>query len=170
MFVRNGEFCVPLQETSIMKQVYIDTSVMGGYFDVEFAKDTIPFFESLYNGEWVILLSDQLNKELTNAPERVRELLKTFSPAYTEYVEMTPEAEHLANKYVEAGVVGKTSLTDCQHIAIATLYQADILVSWNFKHIVNLGRINGYNGINLQHGYHTIEIRTPKEIMNYENK
>jgi hypothetical protein len=154
-----------------MKQrIYLDTSVVGGYFDAEFAKDTILFFESLYNGEWVILLSDQLNKELANAPDHVRGLLKTFSPAYTEYVEMNSEAEHLANKYIEAGVVGKTSLTDCQHIAIATLYRADILVSWNFKHIVNLGRIKGYNGINLQHGYHTLEIRTPKEIMNYGSK
>ncbi|MDR0581720.1 MAG: hypothetical protein LBG31_02035 [Prevotellaceae bacterium] len=65
-----------------MKQrVYIDTSVIGGYFDVEFAKDTIPFFESLYSGEWQILLSDQLNRELEKAPEHVRALLKTFSPA-----------------------------------------------------------------------------------------
>jgi hypothetical protein len=154
-----------------MKQrIYIDTSVVGGYFDVEFAKDTIPFFESLYAGERIILLSDQLNKELEQAPERVRELLKTFPPAYTEYVKMTPEANQLAFRYVEAGVVGKTSLDDCRHIAIATLCRADILVSWNFKHIVNLGRIKGYNGINLQHGYNTIEIRTPKEIMNYETK
>ncbi|MDR0565586.1 MAG: hypothetical protein LBG47_00890 [Prevotellaceae bacterium] len=154
-----------------MKQrIYIDTSVISGYFDEEFAKDTIPFFESLYNGEWQILLSDQLNKELEKAPEHVRALLKTFSPAYTEYVKMMPEAELLANKYVAAGVVGKTSLADCQHIAIATLYRADILVSWNFKHIVNLTRIKGYNGINLQHGYHTLEIRTPKEVVNYETE
>jgi predicted nucleic acid-binding protein len=164
-------FCVYLQKVKAVKQrIYIDTSVMGGYFDAEFAKDTVPFFESLYTGEWTVLLSDQLNKELENAPERVRELLKTFSPAYTEYVKMTSEAEYLANKYIEAGVVGKTSLTDCQHIAIATLYRADILVSWNFKHIVNLGRIRGYNGINLQQGYNTIEIRTPKEVMSYEPK
>lgn len=154
-----------------MKQrIYIDTSVIGGYFDVEFAKDTIPFFESLHNEEWQVLLSDQLHKELERAPEHVRELLKTFSPAYTEYIKMTAEANRLAFQYIEAGVVGKTSLDDCRHIAIATIYRADILVSWNFKHIVNLSRIKGYNGINLQYGYHTIEIRTPKEVMNYENK
>jgi hypothetical protein len=154
-----------------MKQrIYIDTSVVGGYFDKEFAEDTVPFFEDLHNGERIILVSDQLNKELKNAPEHVRNFLKTVPPAYLEYAEMTPEAEYLANKYIEAGVVGKTSLTDCQHIAIATVCRADILVSWNFKHIVNLGRIKGYNGINLQYGYNTIEIRTPKELMNYGNK
>jgi hypothetical protein len=151
-----------------MKQrIYIDTSVVGGYFDTEFAKDTVPFFEDVRRGNYLLLLSDQLNEELKAAPQHVRELLGTVAPAYTEYIKMTPEAEQLANKYVEAGVVGKTSLTDCQHIAIATVYRADVLVSWNFKHIVNLGRIRGYNGVNLQHGYHTIEIRTPKELMNY---
>jgi hypothetical protein len=154
----------------VKQRIYIDTSVIGGYFDAEFAKDTVPFFENLYTGERIILLSDQLNKELEKAPEHVRELLKTFAPTYTEYVKMTDEANRLAFQYIEAGVVGKTSLDDCRHIAIATFYRADILVSWNFKHIVNLNRIKGYNGINLQHGYNTIEIRTPKEVMNYETE
>ncbi len=76
----------------------------------------------------------------------------------------------LADKYIEAKVVGKTSRADCQHIAIATLCKADVLVSWNFKHTVNLDKIRGYNGINYQFGYNMIEIRTPKEIMSYENE
>ena len=84
-------------------------------------------------------------------------------------VQLTPDAIVLANKYIDAKVVGKTSKADCQHIAIATLCQADVLVSWNFKHIVNLDRIRGYNGINYQNGYKMIEIRTPKELYFYEN-
>jgi hypothetical protein len=153
----------------MQQKIYIDTSVVGGYFDKEFAVDTVPFFESVQRGEYIILVSDQLNKELRNAPEYVRELLATIPAPYTEYVTLTPDAERLANKYIEANVVGKTSLDDCQHIAIATLCKADALVSWNFKHIVNLGRIRGYNGINLQQGYSMIEIRTPKELMSYGN-
>jgi hypothetical protein len=125
-----------------MKQrIYIDTSVVGGYFD----------------------------KELRNAPLQVRELLQTIPQSYMEHVKLIPDAEILANKYIDANVVGKTSLTDCQHIAIATLYKADVLVSWNFKHIVNLDKIKGYNGINLLYGYNVIEIRTPKEVMKYGN-
>jgi len=57
----------------------------------------------------------------------------------------------------------------CQHIAMATLAKADILVSWNFKHIVNLDKIRGYNGINYKLGHTMIEIRTPKEIINYDD-
>jgi len=151
-----------------MKQrVYIDTSIVGGYFDVEFAQDTVPFFESVRKGERIILISGLLNDELKNAPAHVRELLQTVPSEYKEQVEMTAEVRRLAQKYIDANVVGRTSLDDCRHIAAATICKADALVSWNFKHIVNLARIKGYNGINLQHGYSAIEIRTPKEMMNY---
>ncbi len=60
--------------------------------------------------------------------------------------------------------VGKTSMDDCIHIAVATLSEVDILVSWNFKHIVNVCRIRGYNSVNLRLGYSTLEIRSPREI------
>lgn len=44
--------------------------------------------------------------------------------------------------------------------------KVDILVSWNFKHIVNLNRIRLYNATNLKYGYQILEIRTPREILN----
>lgn len=56
------------------------------------------------------------------------------------------------------------------HIALATIHKADILVSWNFKHIVNVYRIRGYNSVNLRQGYSALEIRSPKDIINYENE
>jgi len=74
----------------------------------------------------------------------------------------------LANTYISENVVGKTSRTDCMHIAVATISNVDILVSWNFKHIVNINRIRGYNGINMLNGYPSVEIRSPLEILSYE--
>ena len=85
-------------------------------------------------------------------------------------IRVKKDASELADKYIEAKVEGKTSKADCQHIAIATVCHADVLVSWNFKHIVNLDLIRGYNGINFQNGHQMIEIRTPKEIFNYGNE
>lgn len=153
-----------------MKQrVYIDTSVIGGYFDDEFSKETIPFFERVLNEQIIILVSDLLIAELTRAPEFVKNLLNILPESSIEIVKLTPDAIDLADKYIEAKVVGKTSRADCQHIAIATLCKSDVLVSWNFKHIVNLERIRGYNGINYQNGHRMIEIRTPRELINYEN-
>jgi predicted nucleic acid-binding protein len=151
-----------------MKQrIYIDTSVVGGYFDEEFEKDTIPFFNRIKNGEIIIIVSDLLKAELLRAPDFIKELLINISDTHKENISLTQEAIELADKYIEAKVVGKTSRADCQHIAMATICNADVLVSWNFKHIVNLDRIRGYNGINFQNGYKMIEIRTPKEIFNY---
>jgi predicted nucleic acid-binding protein len=151
----------------VKQRIYIDTSVVGGYFDEEFSNDTIEFFERVRDGEIIILVSELLEAELLGAPDFVNELLSSIPLEFIEKVKLTPEAKELADKYIDAKVVGKTSKADCQHIAIATLYKADVLVSWNFKHIVNLQRIRGYNGINYQNGYNMIEIRTPKEITEY---
>ncbi|MFQ3608296.1 MAG: hypothetical protein SNJ55_06670 [Chloroherpetonaceae bacterium] len=82
---------------------------------------------------------------------------------------MTEEAIKLADTYIDEKVVGKTSLQDCRHIALATIHKVDVLASWNFKHIVNLDRIKGYNSVNLRLGYSMIEIRSPKELVNYGN-
>lgn len=118
----------------------------------------------------MIIVSDILEAELMSAPNFVKELLKDLPEVQIEKVRLSPEAIELADKYIEAKVVGKTSRADCQHSAIATLCNADVLVSWNFKHIVNLDRIRGYNGINYQNGHKMIEIRTPKEITKYESE
>ena len=153
-----------------MKQrVYIDTSVVGGYFDDEFADGTIPFFELIDDGKINIIVSDLLKAELDRAPNFVKKLLKDINENCIERIEFDKEASILTDKYIDAKVVGKISRADCQHIAMATISKADVLVSWNFKHIVNLEKIRGYNGINYQNGYKMIEIRTPKEILNYEN-
>lgn len=151
------------------KRVYIDTSVVGGQFDKEFSADTIPFFENVIAGKLSIIVSDLLEAELLRAPEQVRLFLETVPETSIERIQLTKPAAQLADQYIAAKVVGTTGRADCQHIAMATLAHADVLVSWNFKHIVNLDKIRGYNGINYQLGYNMIEIRTPKEIISYED-
>lgn len=153
-----------------MKQrIYIDTSVFGGHFDEEFADYTIPFFDRLKNNEFTLLFSTVTQEELSAAPENVRELVKSIKVDYTEFIETTIEAIELANEYISEKVVGRTSFTDCLHIALATINHADFLVSWNFKHIVNVERIRGYNSINIKNGYKQLEIRSPREFEKYEN-
>ena len=151
------------------QQIYIDTSVVGGYFDEEFKEVTQQFFQRLEKGEIIFVVSDLLDIELINAPEQVRKLLYNYSADKFVRVELTEEAVQLADTYISEKVVGKTSLTDCRHIALATIHKVDVLASWNFKHIVNLDRIKGYNSVNLKLGYQMIEIRSPKDLINYEN-
>jgi len=153
----------------MIKNIYIDTSIVGGFFDEEFATETKALFERLKNKEVVFVLSDVLKKELLKAPPMVRSLLQQYDDNCFEHVELTQEAEFLANCYIAEKVVGPTSIDDCQHIAIATINKVDVLASWNFKHIVNLKRIKGYNGVNMKMGYITLEIRNPRELIVYEN-
>jgi predicted nucleic acid-binding protein len=154
----------------MVTKIYIDTSIVGGYFDDEFSVETKALFERLENKEVIFVISSVLLQELQRAPKNVQTLLDNYDKSCFEYVELTGEAIELADKYIAEKVIGKTSIDDCRHIALATIYKADVLASWNFKHIVNLERIKGYNGVNLKYGYSVIEIRNPKELLRYDNK
>ena len=151
-----------------MKQrIYIDTSVVGGYFDEEFKEATVKLFERLDNNEITFIVSDLPDLELLNALPNVKKLLLKYSADKFERVELTQDVIQLADTCIVEKVVGKTSLEDCRHIALATINKVDVLASWNFKHIVNLDRIKGYNSVNLRLGYSIIEIRSPKDLVKY---
>lgn len=153
----------------MIQRVYIDTSVVGGIYDIEFDVFTKMFFDKTFRGEISLMISDLLEEELINAPADIKTFFKTLPPKQLEYIKLTKDAINLAELYLTEKVVGETSRADCRHIALATINKADVLVSWNFKHIVNLKRIRGYNSVNLREGLHTLEIRSPKELMEYEN-
>jgi predicted nucleic acid-binding protein len=153
-----------------MKQrYYIDTSVFGGYFDEEFAEHTIPLFQSYNNNAFTLLFSTVTQDELKNAPQIVKEFVKSLNSKHTEFLEITNEAIDLATDYINEKVVGQTSFADCLHFAMATINHTDFLISRNFKHIVNIQRIIGYNAVNIKKGYKQLEIRSPREFENYEN-
>ena len=149
-----------------MKQrFYIDTSVWGGVFDKEFDLETTMLFDMVKTEQIDCLYSDITERELMKAPEKVWLFFEDFPNK--QKVSITPEALKLAETYVNENVVGNTSFDDCVHIATATIHRADLLVSWNFKHIVNVYRIRGYNAINMKLGYPILNIHSPKEIIGY---
>jgi predicted nucleic acid-binding protein len=150
-------------------RIYIDTSVIGGYFDSEFKAYTIPLFERIHADEFIVLLSAVTQDELENAPAKVQNLIKGLKKEYTEFLNTSDEAVELATEYITEKVVGQTSYADCLHIALATIQRADFLISWNFKHIVNVQRIRGYNAINIKNGYKPLEIRSPRDFEKYED-
>lgn len=152
-----------------MNRIYLDTSVFGGFFDPEFELWTKILFDKIKKGEYRVIYSKLIDIELTPAPEKVRDLAMSLPKEQLELVNISDEAFELAESYLKENVVGKTSRTDCIHIALATLNNADMLVSWNFKHIVNINRIRGYNAVNYKLGNKILEIRTPREILEYED-
>lgn len=144
--------------------------MVGGYYDNEFKDHTRSFFSRIKSKEIIIIYSNILEKELQNAPDRVKNVIRKLPIESVEYLEISDEAIELAQKYIDEKVVGKISFEDCLHIALATLTRADILASWNFKHIVNVTKIRVYNSVNLKYGYPQIDIRSPRELIDYEDK
>ena len=119
-------------------RIYTDTSVIGGCLDVEFEKGSIALFDAFKAGLMVLVISDITLAELESAPKAVRDVLLPVPKEHMELIEFTEEAGDLAETYLKEGVVPQKSRVDAQHIATATINRVDVLVSWNFKHIVNL--------------------------------
>jgi len=155
--------------TSIIKKerYYLDTSVWNGVKEPVFMFDTKMFFEMISRNRIICVYSEIVERELEGAPKVVRERFSSISGKYKEKVIITDDILRLADAYINEGVVGKTSLEDCIHIAAATVHKADVLVSWNFKHIVNIHRVRGYNSINAKFAYPILEIRSPGEVLDY---
>jgi len=149
------------------RRIYTDTSVIGGCLDVEYRVGSSVLIDAFAIGSEILVISDLTLLELARAPVAVREVLDRVPGRNRERVELTESAAALAQAYVKAGVVTRRQFVDAQHIAVATLHRVDVLVSWNFKHIVNLTRIHGYNSVNLRLGHPQLEIRTPLEVLWY---
>jgi predicted nucleic acid-binding protein len=154
----------------MVQRFYFDTSVFGGIFDEEFETESQLLFDMVHNGIVRCVYSELSEKELQNAPDRVKAFFQELNIAQVERIQITEECYQLAKMYIDEKVVGRTSFDDCLHIAAATLNKVDILVSWNFKHIVNIFRIRGYNSVNLKLGHGTLEIRSPREIVSNDNE
>ena len=118
--------------------VYADTSVFGGCFDEDFSQESKKFFKMVLNGDFKLVISPLLIAEITEAPQNVKNLLYDLHPDMIEYIEFTDEIAELRDKYLSEKVLTNKSKSDAEHIAYATLSNADFIVSWNFKHIVHL--------------------------------
>jgi hypothetical protein len=139
--------------------------VFGGCFDREFETASLAFFREVRKGRFLLVVSDLIVQELVDAPETVRNVLADLSPDQVERVAITAECEALRQEYLRARVLGPASADDAMHIAVATVTEVDLVVSWNFKHIVHFDKIAGFEGVNTLNNYRTPRIHSPKEVI-----
>lgn len=145
-------------------RIYTDTSVIGGCFDEEFAEHSNRLLEGVRGGHFQLLISDVVTRELVAAPARVRQTLEALDPGRVEFLTIGQSTVDLVDAYLDADVVGPRWIDDATHVAAASLAKADAIVSWNFKHIVRLDRIKGYNRVNRLHGLPPLTILSPMEV------
>lgn len=148
----------------MIPRIYIDTSVIGGCLDKEFHEHSNRLLNDFALGRLRAVISNNTIAEILQAPEEVRSLLEKPGFKNAEKVFLDEEAISLAEAYIQEGVISDVHRVDAQHIAIATVQRVDILVSWNFQHIVKWSRIRAFNAVNLKLGYPQLEIRSPREV------
>jgi len=150
---------------SMKQRIYIDTSVIGGYYDVEFEMATRQLFRRILDREYDVYFSEINDAELMNAPQQVKEVKDLIPCDCFHYIGMSDEAKALALLYIKENVLSVASRNDAYHIALASTNRVDCLISWNFKHIVNYDKIKMFNAVNMRFGYPLIDIRSPLEFL-----
>ena len=150
-------------------KLYVDTSVLGAKFDKEpigRPETTQLFFETVQRRSDNLYISDLVLEEIDRAPDRVRFSLITLIRQLQPLVlSESRESLLLADEYVAARVIPVSSRDDARHVAIATLAGSDALVSWNFRHLVNLRRKRLVHSVNIRLGYPLIELVSPEEVL-----
>lgn len=150
-------------------RIYADTSIFGGLFDQEFKQATGQFLAEIDAGRHILVTSAVVEAEIEPAPDAVRTLFARYE-AMAEIVPVTEAALALQQHYIQAGVVTTKSLDDALHVALATVSACNLIVSWNFKHIVHFDKIPKYNAVNTLNGYGFIGIFSPLEVIDYGNE
>jgi hypothetical protein len=150
--------------------VYPDTSVIGGCFDPEFELWSNALLEDFRTGRLIPVLSELLELELAAAPPRVRDVFHELKALAAPPLPVTAETLGLADRYAAHAIVPPRFRNDMVHIALATIANADILVSWNFRHIVRFDKIRAFNAANLEAGYKALAIHSPREVASYESE
>jgi predicted nucleic acid-binding protein len=147
-----------------IQTLYLDTSVIGGYHDPEWLADTRELWRQAGAGHWRLVTSIVAEAELRRAPGSVRAVFaKTFDAR--SILDTSVEIEDLAQAYLAARVVPLKYLDDALHVAMATVHGVRLVVSWNFKHLVNVRREDRFNAVNLLKGWPPVRIVSPKEII-----
>jgi len=148
-------------------RIYLDTSVIGGCCDPEFAEWSNGLFKDFELGYYTPVISDVVAAEIALAPAEVIEKFEELLECNPEEVAVLPEADALANSYIGRGILTNNYFQDALHIALATIAEVDFLVSWNFRHVVHVAKVRSFNAVNLDLGYKPLQICSPREVTYY---
>jgi predicted nucleic acid-binding protein len=148
-----------------MKKIYADTSVIGGCFDMKFKEQSMVLLEVFKTGLTKVIISDLTLLELAPVRQEIKNKINEVPTAYVTQARSNEMVYNLAEAYIKSGVLSNKNYHDAVHIALATVYKADALASWNADHIADVEKAAIYNAINMLMGYDTIHILTPTLIL-----
>ena len=150
-----------------LQRIYIDTSVIGGCHDEEFARWSIGLMKDFRLGNFKAVVSAVVDAEIEEAPPHVKATYQELIEGDHDYLDVSEEAVELAGIYLERNILTEKFADDALHIALASVAVVDVLVSWNFKHIVHFDKIRQFTAVNIELGYKPLQIYSPREVTNY---
>lgn len=153
-------------------KVYLDTSVISHLMQEDVPEkmaDTLQLWELFLEGMYDVYLATVTLEEVSACPEPKRSQLREYMAqiSYT-ILDVTDEALNVAQKMIDLGILTPKSYDDCQHIGGAVVNDCDCIISWNFKHIVNIKTIHGVRAITNLEGYKNIDILSPTVLLESE--
>nr|VFK31289.1 MAG: hypothetical protein BECKMB1821G_GA0114241_10817 [Candidatus Kentron sp. MB] len=151
-------------------RIYVDTSVIGGCFDREFQEWSEALTDHFRRGRYLAVVSDVVTKEIEGAPDFVKKRYQELLSIPAEIIDVSEEAVSLVGHYMARGILTQRFLNDAMHIALATIAKIDMLVGWNFKHIVRLDKIRLFNTVNMAQGYKPLTIYSPREVVHHDQE
>jgi predicted nucleic acid-binding protein len=153
----------------IRPRIYADTSVFGGVFDDEFDRASKIFFDEVKARKFVLITSELVREEILAAPKKVQDFFEKILPS-CEIADIDVDVLELQEAYLKQEILSEKYSTDALHVALATVAGANMIISWNFKHIVHFQKIPLYNAVNQLKGYKPIDIYSPLEVIEDENE
>jgi len=155
--------------TELIPSVYADTSVFGGVFDEEFGAASRMLFDAIRAGAFRLVTSEIVREEIAQGPQAVRDLFQEMVRDAA-IAPVTADALRLREAYQEARILAPQWKEDALHVALATIAHCDMILSWNFKHIVHYRKIPLYNAVNTLEGFGSLRIYSPLEVVGYGNQ
>jgi rRNA-processing protein FCF1 len=150
-------------------KIYLETTIFNFVFAddaPEKRRDTMKLFEEIKQEKYIPYTSEYVLQELEKAEEpKKKQMINLIEQYKMKFLEANENAVFLANKYVDENIIPMKYRNDGLHIAIATINDLDIIVSFNFQHIVKMKTIVGTESINLREGYKRIGIYSPTEVI-----
>jgi predicted nucleic acid-binding protein len=155
-------------------KLYIDTSTISHLFaddTPDKMEDTIQFWKDCISGKYDLFISPIVIDEVEKCAEPKRsKMYERLEQITLQVLDRNDEVVQLAKKYINSGVLKEKSFDDCLHIAFAAVYDCDILVSWNFKHLVNFKTINGVRIVNATNRYREISLVAPNMLLEEDDE
>jgi hypothetical protein len=153
----------------MLQKLYLDTSIIS-HLDAQDTPDkmreTLLVWDYIKSGKYNVVISKITLDEIEKCAEPKRsKMLESISKIKHQFSYENDISTGLADEYIKYGVLTDKSKIDLRHVVLAVVLDCEIILSWNFKHLVKYKTIKKVREINKLLGYNEIDIVSPNMLI-----